>query len=495
MRKPADMFDRSFEWSALTRFVTEEHPGATIGTVSGRRRQGKTYLLDAVCQQAGGFYFGATQATETESLELISASLTDHLNAPVPFHFAHWAEVLDALLALGRDRPVPVVIDEFPYLVKASPALPSIIQQAFGPRRAQRSESRTRLLLCGSSMSFMGSLLSGNAPLRGRVGLELMVSPLDYQLAAEFWDIIDPRLAVLVNAVVGGTPAYRREFVRNDAPSDLADFDSWVVRTVLNPESPLFREARYLLAEEPDVRNEALYHSVLAAIANGNASRGGIAGYLGRKAPDIAHPLSVLEAAQLIAHIPDIFRDNRAIFRIAEPLVTFYHTVMRPVWSQLERPGAANRVWQVSRDRFFGGVVGPHFGQICRTWALHFADQQKWWGGLAAKVGSGEVNDSAARTRHEVDVAVIGVANGTKPPLLSIGEAKWNVIMGISHIDRLRRIKVLLEGSERYNTANTKLACYSAAGFTDELRDLASNSEDVLLVDLNDLYADDSLAI
>ena len=45
------------------------------------------------------------------------------------------------------------------------------------------------------------------------------------------------------------------------------DFDDWVVRSVLNPDRPLLREARYLLAEETDIRDPALYHSVLAAIA------------------------------------------------------------------------------------------------------------------------------------------------------------------------------------------------------------------------------------
>jgi hypothetical protein len=51
---------------------------------------------------------------------------------------------------------------------------------------------------------------------------------------------------------VGGTPAYRREFARDDTPAGPGDFDAWVLRTVLSPTSPLFREARYLLADEPD---------------------------------------------------------------------------------------------------------------------------------------------------------------------------------------------------------------------------------------------------
>src|SRR5258708_1389293 len=86
----------------------------------------------------------------------------------------------------------------------------------------------------------------------------------------------------------GKAPAHGREFGQDAAPADAGDFDSWVCRTVLNPGRPLFREARYILAEEPDMRDTALYHAVLAAIADGNTSRGGIAGYLERKSTDLA---------------------------------------------------------------------------------------------------------------------------------------------------------------------------------------------------------------
>ena len=122
-----------------------------------------------------------------------------------------------------------------------------------------------------------------------------MIPTLDYRDAAEFWGVTDPVLAIKVHAIVGGPPAYRREFARDDSPAGPDDFDGWVTRTVLNPASPLFREARYLLADEPDLRDVGLYHSVLTAIAEGNNSRGGIASYIGRKSGDLAHPLNVLQ--------------------------------------------------------------------------------------------------------------------------------------------------------------------------------------------------------
>jgi hypothetical protein len=46
---------------------------------------------------------------------------------------------------------------------------------------------------------------------------------------ARLGGITDPRLAVLVHAIVGGTPAYRREYVRDDAPADFATRTIWVV--------------------------------------------------------------------------------------------------------------------------------------------------------------------------------------------------------------------------------------------------------------------------
>jgi len=487
VHKPVEIFDRDFEWSALTRFIADEQPGATLGVLSGRRRQGKTFLLDAVCRAAGGFYFGATEATDAESLRRISAALTSHARPASPYHFMNWAEAVDALLALGAERPVPVVIDEFPYLARANPELPSVIQEALRPMRDQRTASRSRLLLCGSALSFMGRLLSGNAPLRGRAGLELVVRPLDHRQAARFWDISDPRLALKVHAVVGGTPAYRREFARGDTPSGPDDFDDWVIRTVLNPESPLFREARYLLAEEPDLRDTALYLSVLAAVADGNATRGGMAGYLERKSTDIAHPINVLEDAGLLHRDADVFRDNRPTYRIAEPLIAFYHAIMRPVWDQLERPGSAARVWQASGRRFVSNVLGPHFEQVCRDWALHHADPDLL-GGLPARVGHGVVHDPRARTGNEVDVAVVGIADGTKPPLLAIGEAKWNDTMGIAHVERLQRIRDLIAASGRYDTSRTRLLCFSGAGFNDKARAAAHTLPGVHLVDLPMLY-------
>ena len=490
LARPAAMFDRDFEWSELSRFVG--HPGQepALGIVSGRRRQGKTFLLDAVCRATGGFYFAGTEATAAESLRQFGVALGRFTDQPVPYRFHRWDEAVDALMAVGAGRaaPVPVVLDEFPYLVRPAPELPSLLQRALGPQGRQAGVAPVRLLLCGSALSFMGGLLAGTAPLRGRASLELVVPTLDFRLAAEFWGIADPRLATMVNAVVGGTPAYAREFTLGDAPTSMADFGPWVVRNVLNPGRPLFREARFLLAEEPALRDTALYHGVLSAVAEGNHTRGGIANYVGRRSTDLGHALTVLEDAGLLARDPDAFHGRRSTYRIVEPILTFYHAVMRPEWSDLERPGQAAGVWDRSAETFRSRVLGPHFEHLCRTWARWYAAPETL-GGQRTRVASGTVTDAAARTGHEVDVVVFGRTPAGGEALLALGEAKWNETMGLTHLRRLEHLRTLLRARSEPDADPPRLFCFSGAGFAADLRARALADPGVQLVDLDRLYA------
>lgn len=478
--KPDRIFDRDVEWGHLTRFTERGADRPQLGVISGRRRQGKTYLLEALTRATGGFYFGATEGTEAESLRLLGEALGTHTGATIPPRFADWDEAVRYVLATRFDGPT--VIDELPYLIKAAPVIPSILQRELD--RAAATGTPLSLLLCGSAMSVMGGLLSGSAPLRGRANLELVVRPFEPGMVAAYWGVEDARLAALLHSVVGGTPAYRR-FVNDDRPESLDDFDGWVMRTVLDPATPLFREARYLLDEEADVRDSALYHSVLAAVATGNSTRGGIANYIGRKAADIGHHLNVLEDCRLFRRDPDVFRSGRSRYRIAEPLITFYEVVMRPQWGLLES-GRAEAVWPDAQARFSAQVLGPHFEDLCREYALDAPAAV--FGGLPGVVGAGIVADPARRSQIEIDVAVLApVVPGEPRRVLSLGEAKWGEPIGSRHIERLRRARDLL-ATRGYDTRDTVLAGYSGAGFEPGL-DASADRDRVRTIDVNALFA------
>jgi AAA+ ATPase superfamily predicted ATPase len=489
--KPDEIYDREREWASLGAFASDAAEGATLGLVYGRRRQGKSLLLESLSSGAGGLYHMALEQDEALALRAMGEDLGRHAGAPGAVALAGWGQAIEALLELGvRDQTTVVVLDEFPYLVSASPELPSVVQRAFGPRSSLRARSRTRLILCGSALSIMGRLLSGTAPLRGRASLDLLVQPFDFRQSAGFWGLQDrPELAFLVHAIVGGTPAYR-DLLRSDAPSSRRGFDAWVTRAVLDPASPLFREGRYLLAEEPGLTDRALYHSILTAIAEGQTRPGQIASVLRRPQTALAHPLNVLEDIRMVRREQDALRQRRPTYHVAEPIVRFYFAVMRPHLPRLER-GAGGEVWRLdARASFSSQVLGPHFEDLARQWTATCASNETM-GGAPSTVGSTVVRDGSGKTSHQVDVVALGLSEGRGPRrILALGEAKWRTgLMPDGELDRLIGIKVLLEARDDLHAAGARLLLFSPAGFTKRLRERAEEDDTVVLVDLQRMYA------
>jgi hypothetical protein len=73
-------------------------------------------------------------------------------------------------------------------------------------------------------------------------------------------------------------------------------------------------------------------------------------------------------------------------------------------------------------------------------------------------------------------------------PVLAIGEAKWNEVMGLKHLERLRLIRDLLAAQGKPGAASALLLCFSGDGFTDGLRAESSAAHDVVLTGSADLY-------
>jgi DNA-binding MarR family transcriptional regulator len=492
LERPAGLFDRVTEWDDLVRFATEPSTSFRIGVVSGRRRQGKSFVLDAIAQQVGGIYYQALEEESAPALERLGAAIAADRGLPRgSLSFPDWSALLRTLAEPATPSPRLVVIDEYPYLLAKSPEVASAIQLAHDEARLGKHPP-LRLVLCGSAMSVMAGLLSGQRALRGRAVLDLVIDPFDFREAAAFWGVEeDPSLAFLLFCVVGGTPGYR-DLLEMGPPTSVADFPAWLARGVLNPSHAMFRETDYLLAEEPSLTDRAIYQSALAAIAAGRTTSGAVAGALGRPETSITHVLDGLERARFIERADDVLRSRRPILRITDAMLRFQHAVIRPDLHRFESRQTA-AAWSDAAARFESGVVGPAFEGIARAWTSRYASADTL-GGTAARVGSSVVNDGPGRSRLEIDVVAVDVRSdvepGVNPALLLIGEAKSGPDpRGIAELRRLERAKELLAGRAR--TERTRLAIFAAGGFTADLRSEVARRSDVVLVDLERLYAGD----
>ena len=481
--KPARLFDRDDEWRELTEFTSSPRPGAALGLVYGRRRQGKTLLLELLALELGGFLFAATQQSEAQNLADLGSAYAAYRGLRQPVVFGTYGEALDELFRLGEERATAVIIDEFPYLVKATPALPSYLQRALSPLGHARERTRTRMILCGSALTTMSQLLGGGAPLRGRAQLELVVRPFGFRAAAEFWEVDhEPELAFRLHALVGGTPAYK-EMCGGSGPGNLAGFDPWVQRHLLSPASAMFREGSLLLREEPSIADPTSYAAVLAAISAGNHRRSEIAATLGRSSGALAHLFDGLQDVGLIQHLDDALRGKRTVFQITEPVVRLHQLITGRSEPELVA-GRAARVWARTSETVAARIYGPHFEDVARRWCLEHAEDETL-GGPPGSVRPTEIACPEHRDRHELDIVIADDPAGGR--ITAIGEAKAaGTAMEARELRRLEHLRGLLPATRVDQPPKLLLFCLS--GFSTELTVEAGGRPDVELIDLERLY-------
>ncbi|MBQ1090545.1 ATP-binding protein [Streptomyces sp. B93] len=434
----------------LTEFVTDPDPAMRLGIVSGRRRHGKPYLLQALSERVGGLYVTAVREEgRLPALQRFSDALAVHAGLrPGTLRLADWREVLsNALEVTARSRTPLLVIDELPYLLQHSPEIPGLLQQLYDERqRGTGAGPGARVILCGSATSVMHELLSGTKPLRGRAVIDLRLKAFDYRASRAFWQIDDPLTALRVDAVLGGAPGYRPVAARPH-PND--GFDSWLTRTLLDPGRAVYSrtETEYLLREDPRITQHTLYYDILTAIAQGATTPTRIGAALERQRNAVTHPLDVLQSTGYIQREQDILRPRHPVITLADPVIRTFtrryaHTLLP------------------------GGPPGP--------------------------VGTTEVADPAARTKHEVDVIALALGERPQAPrarIALLGEAKATAARrGTGDLRRLEHIRALLT-AQGYDTTGTTLALFSLHGFYPDLTESAASRDDLLLIDLEALYA------
>lgn len=483
--KPDRLFRRDSEWEELADFTTNPANGATLGLVYGRRRQGKTLMLELLAEATGGMVFAATQQSEAQNLADLGSAYAAYRGLRQPVTFRDWREGLEELLRLGEERATPVIIDEFPYLVSSTPALPSYLQHALSPTGHAKERTRTRLILCGSALTTMAQLLGGGAPLRGRAVLELVVRPFGFRDAASFWGLTDdPELAFRVHALVGGTPAYL-EMCGGSRPAARDDFDRWVRRRLLNPASAMFREGGLLLREEPSISDPTSYTAVLSAISAGSHRRSEIAAALGRPSGGLAHLLQGLRDIGLVEQVDDALRDKRSVFKVAEPIVRLHQLIIQRREPELVA-GRAERVWRTSADTVASRIYGPHFEDLAREWCFLHASSETL-GGIATAVRPSDIPCRAHRQGHELDLVITESDSFAADRIIAIGEAKaTSGPMDAGQLHRLEHLRALLPDARI--DRQPKLLLFARSGFTAELTDLARGRPDVELVDLTRMY-------
>lgn len=483
MQKPPRVLDRDDDWATLASFVSHPDPHLRIAVVAGRRRVGKSFLLRALVEVTGGLYVSAVAEEDAPAARRrIATSIARYAGVGLELvaDAGDWEQLLTAAIELVVRRHGPyglVVIDELPYWLAHSPQIEGLLQLIYEQSRAGGGPAGGRLVLCGSALSVMDTLLSGRKALRGRAAVDLRLRPFEIRTSARHWEVADPSAALHLYATMGGAAGYR-DLSPVGAPRSVDDFDDWICQTVLAPGQALFSrvETEYLLREDPKFTGSVLHYAILRAVAAGATSPAKIGSLIERDRTALSRPLDALVEAGYLRYDRDPLWQRRPVITVADQIVRFHNLVTVPQ-NDLVETGHADEAWQAARPTFQSRILGPQFEECARDWV-------RWHGSSEAglrvgTVATGVVNDRTGNTKHEVDVISL-----SGPAVTMLGEAKATISpVGLAELHRLDHVRTVLAEHGR-EVAGAISALFALQGFRPDLVQVARERGDVLLVDL-----------
>lgn len=486
--KPDPFYNRARELAALDR-AWKRHGSGQMLLLYGRRRLGKTFLLQRYFTAGAGgdepekphCYFLAEQSTVatqrlTLARQLVAALPTEGVTAEEIA--VSWNALLRHASQQAQARKkgtgrFALILDEFPYLIAQTPELPSILQ-AWWDREG--THSPLFVVLCGSQLSAMAALGQESAPLFGRFNAGIFhIAPLHYEDVAYFYEG-SPRYGVkeklLMFGVFGGTPRYHALVDPLRPPAEE------IITLLMQPRAILENEVRFLLGSE-QIRDPAPYNAILAAIAGGETKFNGIQQLIGVERGALSSSLrTLLELGWIRRELSfGELSDRRAIYRVADPFLTFWYRFVAPLASDLQfsDPGAVYAAHVAPRLADYMGC--SVFEEICGQWLQRHAKQRL---GLTVRQMARYWSRDG---RTEIDV-VAELDNGT----LLFGECKWHAdsVTRLSHLSALQAKVASLPEARWRNKPSYIL--FALGGFSPELQQLATDpTERLYLVSGTDM--------
>ncbi len=351
---------------------------AEFVVIYGRRRIGKSELIEQFIQN-NGIRLLAREESKTFQLRIFTQKLADFFNDPVlkKTEFTGWDGFFEYLLSKSDERMV-LAIDEFPYLVKEDPSLPSIIQDYWDNKF---KNTNIFLILCGSSINMMETMVMGyKSPLYGRRTGQLLLKHIRFIHVLNY--IKDFKKAVEFYSVFGGTPAYIMEIdLQKDVFENIGD-------KILREDSFLYRDVEFVLRQE--LTEPRYYFSILLSIAKGNHKIGLIANDTGLSISIVNKYLSVLNDLQLVYRrvpVTESHKSRKGLHILADNLFDFWFRFVYPNMEEIERGNGARVVESIKPE--FNRYVGKHFEDIAQELLevlndrdllpLQFTRIGKWW--------------------------------------------------------------------------------------------------------------------
>ncbi len=453
---------RTIQLKQLKKAMTSEEMSMSL--IYGRRRVGKSELVKQAIKESGvkSIYYECIQVTEESNARHICDVVSETLGLP-KLGYTSVEEILDYVFTLSKDENLILVLDEYPYLRESVKGLDSMIQSMVDK---YRDITKLKLIILGSYVDIMKSLLEHSNPLYGRVDLVIDLKQMDYYESAQFYPGMSDEDKVRIYSVFGGIPYFNR------LVDDRKSVKENLVDLIASPGARLENEvSMYLNAEISKIINA---NEVFEALARGFSKYSDILSQShvssGPTLVDVLDKLIRMEIVEKKAPINDEDNKKKAGYYICDNLSLFYFRYIFKYSSQLKIMEP-----EVFYDKYiaadFEESYVPHkFEEICRQYLI----RQNKLGNITPvfeKIGKYYYNDPKSRTNGEFDVVTL--------------DERGYVFYEVKF--RKKKISKEVIEEEISQVKETGLDCYkyvffSRAGFTED------ETDDIRHIELGQIY-------
>ena len=446
--------------------------GFQFVVIYGRRRVGKTMLINEFLKGKRSAYYMAVEGTAKENLTGISkAVLTEGAS---DFYMPEFSDFESLLLYIdhlcknsdGQERLV-IAIDEFPYLAASYPAISSMLQSHIDQCW---KNSNLFLILCGSSMSFMEEQVLGyKSPLYGRRTAQFKLHPFSYFEAKEMLSEFSTEEQAVLYGVTGGIPEYLSRIRSNQS------MDDNIKELFFDESGRLFDEPGNFLNQE--LQDPSSYHSIITAIAGGASRLNEIATKTGLASSGCSAQIQSLITLGIIKKetpLTEGIKSRKTLYQLEDFMFLFWYRFVRPNLSGIMR-GIGETIYEVSVKPQISHFMGYIFEEICKQYlylpqiymTLPFpaGEFARWWG-----------NNPKKKRQEEIDLMA---ENGSEA---IFGECKWR--NELADVDIL---ETLQERSGLFHYQKQSYMIFSKTGFTEKLKLREQEEENVRLISFEDM--------
>ena len=371
--------------------------GVSVCLIHGRRRVGKSTLIRESFSGSGiaSMYYACKESSEQSNTESLAGVVSDIFPLPSA-GLSSFEALLDFIFRQAADRPALLALDEYPYLRKIIPGIDSILQSLIDK---YRETSRLKLILYGSFVEVMKSLLLESNPLFGRIDQTIGLKAMDYLDSALFYPNFCNEDKVRLFSVFGGIPHF------NALIDPSVSVKENIQELVANRESRLENEIPlYLRTEITKIANA---NKVFEALSRGFCRFSDILSQSKVSSSpalaDILERLVSMEVVEKTVPINDERNRRKTSYRIADNLSRFFFRYIDRYGSQRAVMESDAFYAQFIEKDFETSFVPLAFETICRQFLIRQNRSGRFEPPLL-KIGKYYYDDPASHANGEFDV-------------------------------------------------------------------------------------------